>query len=68
LLDETPEPSERDTPLERQASISLRDYPEPPSGTQNKIRVIVRVRPFLPDEQDTAASCLRVKDQQNEIE
>jgi hypothetical protein len=50
-------------------------YKEPPSGSSNKIRVIVRVRPFLDEELKEEGggggqilNCLRVREHNNEIE
>lgn len=51
-------------------SYVRKEYPTPPVGTLNKIRVIVRVRPFLEEEMKSeelsSGMCLRVKD--NEVE
>lgn len=49
-----------------------KEYPQPPQGSLNKIRVIVRVRPFLEDEvkseELSQGHCMRVVDQSNMIE
>jgi hypothetical protein len=49
------------------------EYKEPPAGSLNKIRVIVRVRPLLEEEtkgsEETGlVNCLKIRDQANEIE